>query len=102
MTRAPVSFANVRQSASYDEDLTPFSYINTSLDAGTYGVLIKGKYSRTRGPYIVAGRDTQFYNPESVRPLNPVPIDFGDWEGPVFLFDPADGRATPFAPGPMA
>ena len=38
---------------TYTDDLAPFSYINRGLDAGEYGVLIKGKYSSTRGPYYV-------------------------------------------------
>lgn len=39
--------------ATYTDDLTPFSYLNLALDAGEYGVLVKGKYKTTRGPYFV-------------------------------------------------
>jgi hypothetical protein len=61
-----------------------------------------GELAIHSGAYVVAGRDPQVYNPESVRPINPLPIDFGEWEGPVFLFDPNTGAGSPFQPGPMA
>jgi hypothetical protein len=66
------------------------------------GARFMGEFAMHSGAYVIAGRDTQTYNPESVRPTNPTPIDFGEWEGPVFLFNPNDGRGTPFSPGRMA
>lgn len=61
-----------------------------------------GEFAIHSGAHVVAGRDAQTYNPESVRPVNPQPIDFGEWEGPVFLFDPTSGQGANFTPGPMA
>lgn len=66
------------------------------------GARFMGEFAIHSGAYVVAGRDTQRYNPESVRPTNPLPIDFGEWEGPVFLFAPDSGKGTPFSPGRMA
>jgi hypothetical protein len=73
-------------------------------NAGTTGdgMRFMGEFAMHSGAFVVAARDTQFYNPESVRPILPVPIDFGDWEGPVYLFDPKNGIGSPFQPGPMA
>jgi len=73
-------------------------------NAGTWadGRRFMGEFAIHSGAYVVASRDAQTYNPESVRPANPLPIDFGAWEGPVFLFDPKTGGAAPFQPGPMA
>lgn len=72
-------------------------------NAGTYadGKRFMGELAMHSGAYVVAGRDAQKYNPESVRLNSPLPIDFGDWEGPVYLFDPADGSGKPFHAGPM-
>ena len=50
-TTATGQFAD--ESGSYDEDLAPFSYMNLALEAGDYGVLIKGKYRTTKGAYHV-------------------------------------------------
>lgn len=61
-----------------------------------------GEFAIHSGAFVVAARDTQFYNGEATRPVNPLPIDFGGWEGPVFLYDPKTGARTPFQPGPMA
>lgn len=73
-------------------------------NAGTVGDgrRFMGEFAIHSGAFVVAGRDTQTYNPAAVQPVNPQPIDFGEWEGPVFLFDPATGVGTPFQPGPMA
>ncbi len=72
-------------------------------NAGTYadGKRFMGELAMASGAYVIAGRDPQVYNPEAVRTDAPLPIDFGDWEGPVYLFDPADGSAKPCHPGPM-
>jgi hypothetical protein len=72
-------------------------------NTGTYadGPRFMGEFAMHSGAFVVAGRDAQAYNPESVRPNNPLPIDFGQWEGPVYLFDPATGIGSPFSPGPM-
>src|SRR5262249_26012943 len=59
-----------------------------------------GEFAINSGAYVVAGRDAQAYKPEAVRATHPLPIDFGEWEGPVFLFDPNSGSGTPFQPGP--
>lgn len=73
-------------------------------NVGTYGDgrRFMGELAISSGAYVVAARDSQAYNPESVRPINPTPIDFGEWEGPVYLFDPSTGQPQPFQPGPMA
>jgi hypothetical protein len=72
-------------------------------NSGTWGDgrRFMGELAINSGAYVVAGRDAQVYNPESVRLNNPMPIDFGDWEGPVYLFDPTDGSGKLFNPGPM-
>jgi hypothetical protein len=72
-------------------------------NAGTYadGKRFMGELAMASGAYVIAGRDAQTYNPESLRVAAPLPIDFGAWEGPVYLFDPADGSAKPCQPGPM-
>jgi hypothetical protein len=71
---------------------------------GTWGdgKRFMGEFAIHSGAFVVAGREPQAYNRQSVRAVNPLPIDFGDWEGPVFLFDPATGIGAPFQPGPMA
>ena len=65
------------------------------------GTRFMGEFAIHSGAFVVAGRDAQAYNPESVRPVNPLPIDFGEWEGPVFLFDPSTGLGASFSPGRM-
>lgn len=69
---------------------------------GTWGdgMRFMGEFALHSGAYVVAAQEPQTFNVGSF--LFPGPIDFGEWEGPVFLFDPATGEGTPFAPGPMA
>lgn len=61
------------------------------------GQRFMGELAIHSGAYVVAPQELQTYSRGKGRF-----IDFGDWEGPVFLFDPANGKGTPFQPGPMA
>jgi hypothetical protein len=72
-------------------------------NAGTWGdgTRFMGEFAMNSGAFVVAGRDAQVYS-YGTGTVNPAPIDFGDWEGPVFLFDPKTGAGSPFQPGPMA
>lgn len=68
-------------------------------NAGTWGdgMRFMGYFAMSSGAYVVAARDNQIYHASNDKKL----IDFGDWEGPVYLFSPVDGKATPYQPGPM-
>jgi hypothetical protein len=57
------------------------------------GPRFMGKIATYSGAYVVAARDTQMYTYS--------PINFGQWEGPVFLFDPVNGLPQSYAAGPM-
>lgn len=72
-------------------------------NAGTWGdgMRFMGYFAMKSGAYVIAAKEAQTYNPESVRPVNPLPIDFGEWEGPVYLFSPETGTGTPYQPGKM-
>jgi len=69
-------------------------------NTGTYadGPRFMGEFAINSGSFVVAGRDPQVYTSGGVPPQA---IDFGQWEGPVYLFDPATGVGAPFSPGPM-
>ncbi len=42
------------------------------------GMRFMGEFAIHSGAFVVAGRDPQAYNPEAVRAVNPLPIDFED------------------------
>jgi hypothetical protein len=58
-----------------------------------------GEFAIHSGASVVAARNPHTFHPASVKPVNPLPIDFGAWRGPVFLFDSATGIGPPFRPG---
>lgn len=61
------------------------------------GMRFMGEFAIHSGAYVIGAQELQKYS-QGKASL----IDFGEWEGPVFLFDPATGEGTPFQPGPMA
>ncbi len=76
-----------------------FACSTAQLGPGNAGVFgdakrFMGELALHSGAAVIAGRDAQAYVSD-VRVNNPVPINFGDWEGPVFLFDPQDGTGKP-------
>jgi hypothetical protein len=68
-------------------------------NVGTWGdgMRFMGYFAMNSGAFVVAGRDAQGYTGANDKQL----IDFGDWEGPVYLFSPVDGKASPYQPGAM-
>jgi hypothetical protein len=70
-------------------------------NAGTWGdgMGLMGELAIHSGAYVVAARDTQLYTWGGI--IFKSPIDFGAWEEPVFVCDPANGASTPCYPGPM-
>jgi hypothetical protein len=73
-----------------------------SGNEGTWGDgrRFMGEFAIHSGAYVVAAKELQTY--EYATGWFSSPIDFGEWEGPVYLFDPATGHGTPFTPGAMA
>jgi len=55
-----------------------------------------GEMAIWSGAEVIAARDTQTY---TYGPASP--IDFGNWEGPVYRFDPRTGNPSAFTPGKM-
>jgi len=69
-------------------------------NAGTSGDgrRFMGELALWSGAEVIAARDTQQYNYGGF--FNS-PIDFGNWEGPVYRFDPDTGYPALYNPGPM-
>jgi hypothetical protein len=69
-------------------------------NAGTVadGMRFCGEIAMYTGATVLAATQTQFYNDAKTFwdyvCNRPGPIDFGDWEGPVYSFSPDDGSAT--------
>ena len=67
---------------------------------------LMGEIALTSGARVIAARATQMYRqiPSLAQSLfnagslNDWRIDFGEWEGDVFEFSPADGRARKLKP----
>jgi len=47
-------------------------------------------FAMRSGAFVVASRNARVYTQGPGSPIN-----FGVWEGPVFLFDPSNGEADP-------
>jgi hypothetical protein len=60
------------------------------------GPKFAGKIATTTGAWVVAARDTQLYVYN-----DKTPIDFGQWEGPVYLFSPNTGSGVGYSPKSM-
>jgi hypothetical protein len=62
------------------------------------GMRLCGEIAMRTGATVLAATQTQFYtNAQSFWDYicgRPGPIDFGNWEGPVYSFSPSDGSAT--------
>jgi hypothetical protein len=61
-------------------------------NANTYadGKRFLGELALWSGARVIGGRDTQYYNDATGAQT----IDFGDWEGPVYEFSPANPDGT--------
>jgi len=57
-----------------------------------------GEIALWTGAEVIAARDTQVY---TFGGGANAPIDFGDWEGPVYRFDPDTGNPSLYFPGSM-
>jgi hypothetical protein len=68
-------------------------------NAGTSadGMRFMSQLAISSGAEIIASDTTQIYD---ISWWNKV-IDFGQWEGTVYSFDPTSGQPTPISPGPM-
>jgi hypothetical protein len=60
------------------------------------GTRFMGEMALWSGAEVIAARDTQTYTFSPTKP-----IDFGNWEGPVYRFDPSTGNRSNFAAGKM-
>lgn len=62
------------------------------------GMRFCGEMAMYTGATVIAATQTQFYtDPQTFWDYlcnRPGPIDFGEWEGPVYSFSPSDGSAT--------
>jgi hypothetical protein len=67
---------------------------NTSAD----GRRFMGELAGWSGAEVIAARDTQIY---TYGGSANAPIDFGQWEGPVYRFDPNTGNPTLYFAAPM-
>ncbi len=68
---------------------------------GTWGdgMRLMGEFAIYSGAYVIAPRDPQTYS-YSTGWFSSA-IDFGQWEGPVYAFDPRSGKGKPYSPGQM-
>ena len=66
------------------------------------GRRLMGEMALWSGATVIGARDTQTYSySNGVFGLFRSAIDFGEWEGPVYSFDPNAGEQTPINPGAM-
>ena len=60
------------------------------------GRRLMGELALWSGAEVIGARDTQYYTTGADGT-----IDFGDWEGPVYRFDPDTGNPQIYLAGPM-
>jgi hypothetical protein len=83
--------------------ITIFACATADTGLGNEGTSADGKrfcgeMALYTGATVIAATQTQFYSDAQTfwdyLADRPGPIDFGDWEGPVYSFSPDDGSAT--------
>ena len=109
LCREGLSLSNVILSRSWNNGrplinrITVYACAPAATGPGNAGTMgdgrrLMGELAMWSGAEVIAARDTQIY---TFGGSANAPIDFGQWEGPVYRFDPDTGYPALFNPGPM-